>query len=488
MNFDSSYIFPNLPYNNSEDFEFICVICHYKNDEFSQPCTLPCNDVICDKCLTILKTKETFECPICKYTCTNEELQKIAHEFKFFPKTKKNTLSRKTTKRENMTTNTRLCKEHMIPYFEDIYCFFHNKKLCKDCLIEHQYTKCNLKRFTGEDSEELLNMLKTNFIKMNDIGNSFNESLKRIENYENLAEVNLFDDYLSLVTKYNKILELNSQISKCNIFNNKNYLSSSMEMKNFNKICQILKNKTLISDTNCVHFLSNNFKFPFQKNYVEKMISDFPNVLIYAYNKNLEEIKYFLKFNGDVYSIEKEDNKLILLQNEQFKFQSHSEESLLIVNQVSYRFFDIFIFNDALILFNKESEKNKKMFYFNDKHFVFDFLNIIDVNNNYLKINFRKEVDADSAEKVESSTVIVKVNKLNYYSDFLIDFVLAYDNKNVYFSKKEQRMRIIQEDNYFKSLIIPGELEVKNGIVKVNSNNGFVLGKVESIEYFRLII
>jgi len=475
MNFDSSYIFPNLPYNNSEDFEFICVICHCKNDKNSTPCTLPCNDVLCESCLSILKTKDFFECPTCRYISTNEEIAKITPEICNFFGTKMNTLSRKSTKWESPR---RICEEHMKPYFDDFYCFFHKKKLCTDCLIEHQYTKCNFKKFTNKDSEELLTMLKTNFIKMNDIGNSFNESLKRLET---LTDANLFDDYLTLVKKYNKLLETNSQISKCNLFNNKNYLESSIEMTNFNKICQTLKNKTLISDSNCIRFLTNNFKFPFQIGYLERMVKEFPNVLIYAYNKNFEEIKYFLKFNGDIYSIEKEENKLILL-NDEFKFKAYEDESELVVNEVSYKFFDIFIFHDALILLNKESEKNKKMFYFNDKHFVFDFLNIIEVNNNYLKINFRIDMDA------ETNTVIVKVNKLSFYSDFQIDFVLTDDNKNVYFSRKEQKMRIIQEDNYFKSLIIPGELEVKNGIVKVNTDNGFVHGKVETIEYFRLII
>jgi hypothetical protein len=515
MNFDSSYVFPEFSTheedtssNDYKELQFVCKSCryHFINDTL-KPFYLPCSDLICENCLNEAKLKEDFNCPECQVHFEGSELNKIQFNKEILSLIKKNVPKIPSKKFSYLNISrfgkeavspVSVCPNHSKEHLDNLYCFYHKKKLCSDCLIEHKYSKCNIKKWTDQDSNFLVKELKTKFIKISDHGNTFNDHLTNVEaslsDQKQNLKLDIFHDHLNLVNSYNRITEENNFNRRCDVLNDKSFLFSSIELTTYVTLCKKLQAKTILTNPKCLKFISNNFKIPFEKFFVENTINNFPNLLIHAYNKYNDDAKFFIKYNEDFYLVEnlfESDTKLILIDTSLTLGEEHETENeyeiLLNINSTSYKYYDIFIFHNILQLLPqkgaiKEYFTNNviKTFYFNDKHFVFDFLNIIEVNNNYLKITFRPE------EAEICNNVYIKITKYSSLSEFVFDFFIL-DTHPIYFCKAESKLKIIQEDGYFKSMVIPKELEVKNGIIRIYADKGPLSGKIESIEYFRLI-
>src|SRR5690348_15279816 len=93
MNFESSYVFPEFKdlEEHDEEIEFICKGCKYHfQDDSLKPFFLPCSDLICENCMNVAKSKDSFNCPECKEVFQGGELNKVQYNREILKLLKKN--------------------------------------------------------------------------------------------------------------------------------------------------------------------------------------------------------------------------------------------------------------------------------------------------------------------------------------------------------------------------------------------------------------
>jgi hypothetical protein len=495
MSFDTSYLFPIY----DEDIEIKCYSCsfHFNSDKFSslRPFFLPCSDLICEVCMDFAKKEETFDCPKCKMNYTRSELHKVKFNSEFSNILRKNSCPNKKINidilnKENDMNPFLICEIHKKEIIKNLFCFYHKIKICSDCLIEHQYSKCIIKKFTLSDSQFLINRIKSEFVKVFDMKKNFSDSLTIIES-KLLKDntFNIFQDHTEILKSFNKLINNFNHKQAFNFLDDKSYLSSSLELKDYFNLCEKLKNKTIITNSKCLKFLTNNFKISSDFIFFEKAIISFQNILIHAYNKYKEDSIFYVKYHGDLYRIENlenEDTKLVLIENslELMKIKEKGEKEVYLkINGSQFIFFDIFVYDNLFQIIDSDfdSERNfTKILYYNEKYFIFDFLNLFEINNNnYLKIGFRFD------EKDVVNNLYMKIVKYISHNEYFVDYYVV-DTNPMHFCKVEKKAKLIIDGNFFKSFFIDKELEISNGKIKIYYDSGIYSGDVQSITYFKL--
>jgi hypothetical protein len=495
MSFDTSYLFPI----HEEEIEIKCHSCsfYFDSDKFSslRPYFLPCSDLICEVCLDFAKKEDSYDCPKCKMNYTRSELHKVKFNTEFSSILRKNSCPNKKTNMDILSkkkeiNSFHICDTHKKEIIKNLFCFYHKIKICSDCLLEHQYSKCIIKKFTISDTQFLINKLKTQFVNIFDLKKNFSDSLNIIESkLLNEETFNIFHDHSEILKCFNI---LNYKLSHKHIFNfleDKTYLCSSLELKDYFNLTEKLKNKTIITNFKCLKFLTNNFKISSDFTFFEKTIKSFQNIIIHAYNKYKEDSNFYVKYHGDLYridNIDKEDTKLVLIENN-FEFlkikQKEEKEINLKINESQFIFFDVFIYDNLFQIVDSDFDSQHnftKILYSNDKYFIFDFLNLFEINNNnYLKITFRFD------EKEVVNNLYMKIVKYLSQNEYLVDYYVV-DTNPMHFCKLEKKARLIIEGNFLKSFFIDKELEISNGKINIFYDSGLYSGKVESITYFKL--
>lgn len=495
----------DLIFNCEEDLDMnICITCKYEfNDDKWKPFYLPCADLICEKCLNNLRgvTDEefSFSCPECSTDYKLNELKKIKYNKKAekLLKKKKNScnfslITTSSNTNSPIKNSSSLCPQHKKEHVKNLYCFYHKKKICTDCLIEHQFSKCSIKNWTVFDSFLLVNELKAKFIKLNDLEKSFEDLLMGIESKLNdskeVVKLDLFSDHVDLISKYNKIVEENYKNQTYTILNESSYPKTSIELTMFTVLCEKLKLNNIIPHSNCLKFVTNNFKIMYEMNYVQKILKTFPQILIYSYVNYNENPQFFLKMQNQFYIIENlqiNETKIKPIETDMQISENNEGQIVLSINGSTFQFYDILIFDNLFQILVRDNNllalpNNSpiKVLYFNDRFFVFDFLNFIDIDQNYLKITFKAEE--------RSYNMYIKILKYYSLNEFVVDNIII-DTVPLFYQKVSSRAKIKLESTHFKILKIEKDLEINNGAVKVELEKGELTGKIETISYFRLI-
>lgn len=465
---------------------------------------LPCDDLICESCLKHAKEIDSFLCIECSCCYTKTELEKIRSNKEIIKiiKSKNGQFLIDSPKTQTKCVKYNpICRSHNKSYLTNLYCFFHQKRICQDCLIEHQYTQCKLKIWSEEDSIMLLNEIKIRYARINDVESNLEENLMNLESKifrdRNSMDIDVFSDFVSLYDKLNKIEENR----KCFIYNfleDENFLKSSLELSIYMTLCEKLKEKTILTNPQCLKFISNNFLIGRDFHSVFHIVNNCHNLIISATNRSNELPMFYVKYHDDFYILENLMNagstnlelntKLKLIQTElRFKKGHNETETILLIDDKTFKYYDIFIFDNLLYVMNNtltgtnRFKDSIQVLYFNDKIFYFDFLNFIEINsNNYLKISFATE------EKI-SNLYLKLVRFTSTIGEFLIDYMVV-DNP-FSFHKMLNKCKIRKEfGGYFKHLCIERTLEIRENQLRLILDNIEINAKVESISYFRITI
>lgn len=483
-----------------DDTHMQCTICEYIFDgEAIKPFYLPCSHLICEFCLEEAKAADSMDCCECYTHFSKLELDKL--------KFNKNILRlvqccNSQTPNPKLTSST-TCRAHNKLHIKNIYCFYHKIRICQDCMIEHQFSLCNIKSWSSDDSHSLVNALKFKYSKISDIAKDFNECLNLVE--RNIEEKDPFYDHLTLTEKFNKVVGSGNGIGDFKFLKNEAFLQSSMSFSTYLSLMAKMKEQKLITNENCLKFFSNNFKIGkdyFQVNYILKQ---FPNVVIHCYNKYNEDNRdssIYIKKGEEIFIFEPSDQtnndntikdyinidktqKLKLVKSS-IKLEKEQKDIILTIEDKRFKYFEILLFDNIVQLLNESSTDlsslysipNIEILYFNNKYFVFDFLNLIDINQNILKIGFLCE------NKIRNLYIKLR-NFSSTISEFIIDDIII-DHQFHYNKIQSQQLKIRKEGTFSKYLEIENFVEVSNGHIKVFlDKTETVQGKVDSILYLR---
>jgi hypothetical protein len=435
-------------------------------------------------------------------------------------------------KNDESIKNLNKCVIHLKDYITTLYCFFHQVKICPDCLIEHQYPNCKIKNWNNSDTLSMLNEVKSKFSKINDIEKIFNENLNNFEHLLTWSTskapdcLDVFNNHSQLISDYNKMMDENAKNGIFSFQNDNNFLQSSMNYTIYLNLLEKLKEKKIILTPEWMKFISSNFKVNKDFDLVNSILQFFPNLLIYGYNKSNDNSKLYIKnennyYNLEIGKVEKEESycmsdlsKIHTVYGLKFSIEKSNDSAEIYLNiseeremikkpLEKFRYFDFFIFDNIFPLINNlnldlNSISNIQILYFNDKYFVFDFLNLIDIvkeHGNTLKItyikreeneninNINKDINANNIEI--NKNIYIKFTKFtSTISEFIVDYIIM---DQPFFYKKINKVSKIRKDSvYFKTLSIDNICEISNGNIKLNLGNfSTEEGKLQSLTYFR---
>ena len=501
---ENSFLFKEENFIKNE-LKFFCSECKTQFLDYSDtPYCLPCADLICGRCLKIAKETESFFCVECSCSYTKAELEKIRSNKEIMKMIKYNKEGKGFNGNNEQDSCTKksnsICKIHNKSNLPNLYCFYHQKKICQNCLIEHQYPKCKLKIWSEEDSFLLLNEIKMRYTRINDVESNLEEHFMNLESRlfkeDNHMDIDVFTDFVQLYDKLNKIEE-NRKGLIYNYLEDENFLKSSLELSIYMTMCEKLIEKTILTNPYCLKFITSNFEITKDFHSVFHTVNNCYNLVICVSNRSNDTRVIYIKYNDDFYILENlfgtqasvdTQTKLKLIPTElRFRKGVDETETVLIIENKSFKHYDIFIFDNLLHIMNSNSKgltrfkESTQVLYFNDKYFYFDFLNFIEINqNNYLKITFERD------EKI-SNMYLKLVRFTSSLGEFVVDYMII-DNP-FSFHKIINKCKIRREfGGYFKTLQIERNLEIRENQIKILLDNGEINAKVESITYFRITI
>jgi hypothetical protein len=345
-----------------------------------------------------------------------------------------------------------ICPIHNYNYLSNVYCFFHRIRLCSLCLNCHLSLQCNIRRWNDDDTNILKNQIMMKLVKITD-------ETKNLINDLNDGIYDIFSFHEEINNKYNIVNNL-----EFNMFIETELSCSAMSYNEFIYLAKILFSHNIISNYKDLKYLENNYIKKLSIHELKYILNNYSEILIRG-EKGKNNSKYYvrtIKF--------KQNNNLVFFDNVYLYVDTKDEIPYLKINDEIVYIFEIFLINN---IFSVIQDKNFDVLYYNDKYFVFDFVNFIEIFDNFLRI----EIICNE----KNINIYIKINKKN--NDFWSDYILI-DNP-FHFIKTETIVKY-KKEIYLKGLSISEILIIYNGIATIRFDDCKLKGKIESILYFRI--